>query len=85
MFAVQSVMGLNDGLVTEEKLLDSITKMDDRIRAAIVQMGDRDKTKDVALGTSKLVEVFCRIEQAYPYVSYQDQLHCLSSKQCNTG
>jgi len=39
--------------VTEERFLDSIGKMDDRISTAIVQMGDRDKTKDVALGTSK--------------------------------
>jgi hypothetical protein len=40
-------------VVTEEKLLDAITKMDERIATAKVQMGDRDKTKDVALGTSK--------------------------------
>lgn len=39
--------------VTEEKLLEAIERMDGRISAAIVQMGDRDKTKDVALGTSK--------------------------------
>ena len=40
--------------VTEEKLLENIAKMDDRIAAAQVQMSDRDKTKDVALGTSKI-------------------------------
>jgi DNA topoisomerase-1 len=40
--------------VTEEKLLEQIGKMDDRIAAAKVQMTDRDKTKDVALGTSKI-------------------------------
>ena len=40
-------------VVTDEKLLDMIKKMDQKISAAIVQMGDRDKTKDVALTTSK--------------------------------
>lgn len=42
--------------MTEEKLIEQIGKMDDRIAAAVVQMTDRDKTKDVALGTSKSVE-----------------------------
>jgi DNA topoisomerase-1 len=40
--------------VTEEKLIELIGKMDERIGAAKVQMTDRDKTKDVALGTSKI-------------------------------
>jgi hypothetical protein len=43
-----------DQTATEEKLLDQITKMDARIAVAKTQMGDRDKTKDVALGTSKI-------------------------------
>lgn len=43
-----------DQVATEEKLLDQITKMDARIAVAKTQMGDRDKTKDVALGTSKI-------------------------------
>lgn len=34
--------------------MDQISKMDDRIATAKVQMTDRDKTKDVALGTSKI-------------------------------
>ena len=43
-----------DATATVEKLLEQITKMDERIAAAKVQMSDRDKTKDVALGTSKI-------------------------------
>jgi DNA topoisomerase-1 len=39
--------------VTEDKLLQQITKMDERIATAKVQMSDRDNLKDVALGTSK--------------------------------
>ena len=39
---------------TEEKLLEQVSKMDERIATAKVQMGDRDKLKDVALGTSKI-------------------------------
>jgi DNA topoisomerase-1 len=39
--------------VTEEKLLEQIAKMDDRIATFKVQMSDRDNLKDVALGTSK--------------------------------
>ena len=39
--------------VTEEKLLEQIGKMEDRIATEVVRMSDRDKTKDVALGTSK--------------------------------
>lgn len=41
-------------LATEERLVDQIAKMDTRIAIAKTQMGDRDKTKDVALGTSKI-------------------------------
>lgn len=40
-------------LATEEKLLEAITKMDERIATFKVQMLDRDNLKDVALGTSK--------------------------------
>jgi len=47
-------MKADSPLADEEKLLDQIRKMDDRIAAAKVQMGDRDKTKDVALTTSKI-------------------------------
>lgn len=39
---------------TEEKLLEQISKIDERIATQKVQLGDRDKLKDVALGTSKI-------------------------------
>ena len=39
--------------------MEQIKKMDDRISAAKVQMTDRDKTKDVALGTSKINYIVC--------------------------
>jgi len=41
--------------VTEEKLLEQIGKMDERIATFKVQMSDRNNLKDVALGTSKYV------------------------------
>lgn len=40
-------------VATEEKLLEQITKMDERIATFKVQMSDRNNLKDVALGTSK--------------------------------
>jgi DNA topoisomerase-1 len=40
--------------VTEDKLLDQIAKLDARIATLKVQLGDKDKLKDVALGTSKI-------------------------------
>jgi hypothetical protein len=42
-------------IVTEEKLLEQIGKMDERIATFKVQMSDRNNLKDVALGTSKYV------------------------------
>ncbi|WVW86067.1 hypothetical protein I302_108106 [Kwoniella bestiolae CBS 10118] len=47
--------------VTEEKLLDQISKMDERIATAKVQLRDRDQLKDVALGTSKINYIDPRI------------------------
>lgn len=38
---------------TEERLLEQIAKMDERIATFKVQMSDRNNLKDVALGTSK--------------------------------
>ncbi|WWC71911.1 uncharacterized protein I206_105870 [Kwoniella pini CBS 10737] len=46
---------------TEEKLLEQIGKMDERIATAKVQLGDREKLKDVALGTSKINYIDPRI------------------------
>lgn len=40
--------------VTEEKLLEQLGKLDQRIATLKVQLGDRDKLKDVALSTSKI-------------------------------
>lgn len=48
--------------------------MDERIAAAKVQMSDRDKTKDVALGTSKInyiVSPICHL-QSLPSDQLQD-------------
>ena len=42
-----------DRAVTEEKLLEQIGKMDERIATFKVQMSDRNNLKDVTLGTSK--------------------------------
>lgn len=39
---------------TEEKLLEQIQKLDERIATLKIQLEDRDKLKDVALGTSKI-------------------------------
>ncbi|WRT70319.1 uncharacterized protein IL334_007317 [Kwoniella shivajii] len=50
---------------TEEKLLEQITKMDERIATAKVQLEDRDKLKDVALGTSKVNYIDPRITVAW--------------------
>ncbi|WVR07749.1 hypothetical protein IAU60_004792 [Kwoniella sp. DSM 27419] len=50
---------------TEEKLLDQIKKMDERIATAKVQWGDRDKLKDVALGTSKINYIDPRLTVAW--------------------
>jgi DNA topoisomerase-1 len=38
---------------TEDKLLEQIKKMDDRIAAFKVSLHDRESNKTVALGTSK--------------------------------
>lgn len=43
----------NSCAVIEEKLLEQIGKMDERIATFKVQMSDRNNLKDVALGTSK--------------------------------
>lgn len=40
--------------MTEEKLLEQISKLDSRISTLKVQLGDKDKLKDVALSTSKI-------------------------------
>jgi hypothetical protein len=45
--------------------LEQIAKMDERIAAARVQMEDRDKTKDVALGTSKINYIDPRLTVAW--------------------
>ncbi|WVQ84420.1 hypothetical protein IAT38_006572 [Cryptococcus sp. DSM 104549] len=50
---------------TEEKLLNQISKMDERIATARVQLEDRDKLKDVALGTSKINYIDPRITVAW--------------------
>ncbi|WVQ67072.1 uncharacterized protein L199_005265 [Kwoniella botswanensis] len=50
---------------TEEKLLEQIQKMDERIATAKVQLEDRDKLKDVALGTSKINYIDPRITVAW--------------------
>ncbi|RSH91761.1 DNA topoisomerase 1 [Saitozyma podzolica] len=64
---------------TEEKLLEQISKMDDRIAAARVQMEDRDKTKDVALGTSKINYIDPRLTVAWAR-KYEVPLEKLFSK-----
>ncbi|OCF38236.1 DNA topoisomerase I [Kwoniella heveanensis CBS 569] len=51
--------------VTEEKLLEQINKMDERIATAKVQLGDKDKLKDVALGTSKINYIDPRLTVAW--------------------
>ncbi|WVR00294.1 hypothetical protein IAU59_007437 [Kwoniella sp. CBS 9459] len=51
--------------VTEEKLLEQISKMDERIATAKVQLGDKDKLKDVALGTSKINYIDPRLTVAW--------------------
>lgn len=48
-------------VVTEEKLLEQIGKMDERIATFKVQMSDRNNLKDVALGTSKYVSPSSRV------------------------
>ncbi|WWC91614.1 uncharacterized protein L201_006560 [Kwoniella dendrophila CBS 6074] len=50
---------------TEEKLIEQIGKMDERIATAKVQLGDREKLKDVALGTSKINYIDPRITVAW--------------------
>ncbi|KAL7418378.1 DNA topoisomerase 1 [Cryptotrichosporon argae] len=50
---------------TEDKLLDQIGKVDDRIATLKVQLGDRDKLKDVALGTSKINYIDPRLTVAW--------------------
>ncbi|KAK4684184.1 DNA topoisomerase I, partial [Tremellales sp. Uapishka_1] len=65
--------------LTEEKLLDNIAKMDERIANAKVQMGDRDKTKDVALGTSKINYIDPRLTVAWAR-KYEVPLEKLFSK-----
>ncbi|KAL0245764.1 hypothetical protein I308_104900 [Cryptococcus tetragattii IND107] len=50
---------------TEEKLLAQISKIDERIATAKVQLQDRDKLKDVALGTSKINYIDPRLTVAW--------------------
>ncbi|WWD19549.1 hypothetical protein CI109_104010 [Kwoniella shandongensis] len=50
---------------TDEKLLEQIGKMDERIATARVQLEDRDKLKDVALGTSKINYIDPRLTVAW--------------------
>nr|ODO00475.1 DNA topoisomerase I [Cryptococcus depauperatus CBS 7855] len=50
---------------TEDKLLKQIEKMDERIFTAKVQLSDRDKLKDVALGTSKINYIDPRLTVAW--------------------
>ena len=64
---------------TEEKLLDAIIKMDERIATAKIQMGDRDKLKDVALGTSKINYIDPRLTVAWAR-KYEVPLEKLFSK-----
>ncbi|TXT11142.1 hypothetical protein VHUM_01893 [Vanrija humicola] len=50
---------------TEAKLLEQIAKIDERIATQKVQLGDRDKLKDVALGTSKINYIDPRLTVAW--------------------
>ncbi|OWZ52164.1 DNA topoisomerase I [Cryptococcus neoformans var. grubii Br795] len=50
---------------TEEKLLAQIARIDERIATAKVQLQDRDKLKDVALGTSKINYIDPRLTVAW--------------------
>lgn len=50
---------------TGEKLLAQISKIDERIATAKVQLQDRDKLKDVALGTSKINYIDPRLTVAW--------------------
>lgn len=54
---------------TEERLLDQIAKIDQRIATAKVQLVDRDSNKDVALGTSKINYIVSLLQQALPAVT----------------
>lgn len=74
-----SAVELTHAVATEEKLLEQISKMDDRIAAARVQMEDRDKTKDVALGTSKINYIDPRLTVAWAR-KYEVPLEKLFSK-----
>jgi DNA topoisomerase-1 len=51
--------------VTEEKLLEQIGKLDVRINTLKVQLGDKDKLKDVALSTSKINYIDPRLTVAW--------------------
>lgn len=79
------VVSLSHLVVTEERLLDQIQKMDERIAGAKVAMEDRDKTKDVALGTSKWVYIPSQAVAGMGILCYciadrdfQDQLYRMS-------
>ncbi|TXT11956.1 uncharacterized protein COLE_02366 [Cutaneotrichosporon oleaginosum] len=50
---------------TEEKLLEQIKKLDDRIATLKIQLQDRDNLKDVALSTSKINYIDPRISVAW--------------------
>lgn len=65
--------------MTEERLLTAIGKLDDRIATAKVQLGDRDKLKDVALGTSKINYIDPRLTVAWAK-KYEVPLEKLFSK-----
>jgi DNA topoisomerase-1 len=74
-----SAVELTHAVAPEEKLLEQISKMDDRIAASRVQMEDRDKTKDVALGTSKINYIDPRLTVAWAR-KYEVPLEKLFSK-----
>ncbi|KAL1409936.1 DNA topoisomerase 1 [Vanrija albida] len=67
------------GNATEEKLLEQISKVDERIATQKVQLGDRDKLKDVALGTSKINYIDPRLTVAWAK-KYEVPLEKLFSK-----
>lgn len=64
---------------TEDKLLEQIGKIDDRIATLKVQLEDRDKLKDVALGTSKINYIDPRLTVAWA-AKYDVPLEKLFSK-----
>ena len=54
MHTRSSTWTATDDAATDEKLLEQIAKMDQRIATAKVHLFDRDNNKYVALGTSKI-------------------------------